>query len=90
MLEADRFGSLRFNVPAEDLEDLGLRAGKLELSIGHNRITAPFGKTFSDVGEGDPVVLVDSSGWLTLSVNTGDAADRYGVEPGTNIRIRSL
>jgi len=90
VLEADRFGSLRFNIPAEDLEALGLRAGTLELSIGHNRIAAPFGRTFSDVGEGEPVVLVDSSGWLTLSVNTGDAADRYGVEPGTNLRIRSL
>lgn len=90
VLEADRFGSLRFNIPAEDLVKLGLRSGPLELSLGHNRITAPFGQTFSDVPEGEPVVLVDSSGWLTLSVNTGDAADRYGVVPGTHLRIRSV
>jgi S-adenosylmethionine hydrolase len=50
----------------------------------------PFGKTFSDVGEGEPVVLVDSSGWLTLCVNMGNAMDRYGVTPGVRVRVRAL
>lgn len=89
VLEADRFGSLRFNVPAERLSELGLQAPNLEVTIGHNAITAPLLRTFSDVEEGDPVVLVDSSGWLTLALNTGDASDRYGVEPGTTVRVRA-
>ena len=89
-LEADRFGSLRFNIPAEDLEELGLRAPLLEISIGHNSLTVPFAGTFADVAEGDPVALVDSSGWLTLAVNTGSAADRYGVSPGAHVRVRAV
>jgi len=90
VLEADRFGSLRINIPAEDIDKLGLRAEKLEITLGHNALSVLFADTFSRVDEGDPVLLVDSSGWLTLAVNTGDAADRYGVEPGTNVRVRAL
>lgn len=90
VLEADRFGSLRFNVPAEDVAKLGLEAPQLEVTIGHNALVVPFAATFADVNEGDPVVLIDSSGWLTLAVNRGDAADRYGVEAGTHVRIRPI
>lgn len=89
-LEADRFGSIRFNIPSEELESLGLNVERLEVGLGHNTLSVPFAKTFSDVAEGDPVMLVDSSGWLTLAVNTSSAQDRYGVEPGTPVRIRAL
>jgi len=90
VLEADRFGSLRFNVPAEDLDKLGLRARRLEIGMGHNVLAVPFAATFADVPEGEPVALVDSSGWLTLAVNKGSAADRFGVSPGANVNVRAL
>lgn len=90
VLEADRFGSLRFNIPAEDVEKLGLESDRLEVTIGHNALTVRFAKTFADVAEGEPVILIDSSGWLTLAVNMGDAADRYGVEAGTHVKVRCL
>jgi len=89
-LEADRFGSIRFNIPDEELDVLGLRVPTLEVGIGHNTLSVPFCSTFSDVDEGEPVALVDSSGWLTLAVNTDSAQDRYGVEPGTPVRVRPL
>jgi S-adenosylmethionine hydrolase len=90
VLEADRFGSIRFNIPVEDLDSLGLRTETLEIGLGHNNLTVPFKRTFSDVSEGDPVALVDSSGWLTLSVNMGNAMDRYGAEPGMHVSVRPI
>lgn len=89
-LESDRFGSLRFNIPAEDLDILGLRCDRLEIDIGHNSLGVPFASTFADVAEGEPVALVDASGWLTLAVNKGSATDRYGVSPGSRVRVRAL
>lgn len=89
ILEADHFGSLRFNIPAEEIDELDLRSKWLEVGLGHNTLIVPFGETYSDVAEGEPVVLVDSSGWLTLSINTGSATDRYGVQPGANVRVRA-
>lgn len=90
VLEADRFGSLRFNVPSEELSLLGLKSQRLEFMIGHNTIAAPFARTYSDVDEGEVVALVDSSGWLALSVNRGDAQDRFGVDPGATVRVRAV
>jgi hypothetical protein len=87
VLEADRFGSLRFNVPAERIDQLGLRAPALEFALGHNRVRAPFASTYGDVRVGEPVAVVDSSGWLTLALNRASAADRFGVEDGTVVRI---
>lgn len=90
VLEADRFGSLRFNIPGEDLGELGLKSERLEVTVGHNALVVPLGKTFSDVREGEPVLVVDSSGWLTLAINKGTAIDRYGVVSGATVRIRPV
>ncbi|MGV8082120.1 MAG: S-adenosyl-l-methionine hydroxide adenosyltransferase family protein [Coriobacteriia bacterium] len=89
VLEVDRFGSLRFNVPAEDLAVLGFASGKrVEARFGHANLLIEFGETFSDVAEGEPVFISDASGWLTLAVNKGSAFDRYGAEPGVPAHLR--
>jgi len=88
VLEADRFGSLRFNVPADRMEELGLRGKALEIALGHNSLVVPLGRAYADVAEGEAVALVDSSGWLTLAVNKGDARDRFGADSGTAVRIK--
>jgi S-adenosylmethionine hydrolase len=36
------------------------------------------------------VALLDSSGWLTLAVNLGSAAERYGIEPGAVAHLKAL
>lgn len=90
VLEADRFGSLRFNIPVEQLDALGLTAPTLEFLLGHNTLRLPFARTFSDVEVGEPVALIDSSGWLTLALNSGSAVDRYGIEPGMPVTVSSV
>lgn len=90
VLECDRFGSLRLRISAEHLPRFGLDSDRLEVSFGHLSLEMPFAETFADVAEGDPVALVDSSGWLTVAVRMGSASERYGIEPGTSARIRGL
>ncbi len=89
VIEYDRFGSVRIRVAAEEVEELGLAAEKLEFGFGHLVLEAPFASTFSDVEEGEPVALIDSSGWLTLAVRQESAMERYGIEPGNRTRIRA-
>jgi S-adenosylmethionine hydrolase len=60
------------------------------VSFGHLALEVPFANTFADVEEGEPVALVDSSGWLTLAIRMGSAAERYGIEPGASARVRAL
>lgn len=90
VLEYDRFGSLRLRIAGDELRGRGLASDRLEISFRHLALEVPFARTFADVGEGEPVALVDSSGWLTLSIRTGSAAERYGVEPGHLARVRAL
>lgn len=90
VLQVDRFGSLRFNVPAEALDALGLRAERLEIGLGHNVLSVPLATTFSNVAVGEPLALLDASGWLTLAINQGNAEDRFGACPGARARIRAL
>ena len=89
VLAADRFGSLRTSISLEDLERFGLDSPELEFSIGHVALTLPLASTFADVGPGELVALVDSSGWLTLAENKGSAEERLGLEPGANVRVRA-
>lgn len=88
VLEADRFGSLRFNVPSDRLGELGLKVPRLAISMGHTMLEVPLLTTFSDVPQGEPVALMDSSGWLTLALNQASAMDRYGVEIGSTVTLR--
>lgn len=90
VLECDRFGSLRIRIAAEELEERGLVTDRIEVGFGHLALEIPLAHTFADVGEGDPVALVDSSGWLTLAIRMGSAAERYGIEPGASARVRPL
>ncbi len=89
VVDIDRFGSVRLGIGADQLDDLGLVGERLEISAGHNVIEVPFAKTFSDVPLGEPVALVDSSGWVTLSLRQASASERYGVEPGALTRVRA-
>ncbi|MEL7668033.1 MAG: SAM-dependent chlorinase/fluorinase [Actinomycetota bacterium] len=88
VIDIDRFGSFRVAIPAEEAVQRFPIGDRIEVAVGHALIEAPFGRTFSDVARGEPVALVDSSGWLTLAVHMGSAAERYGVEPGAVARCR--
>ncbi len=88
VLDVDRFGSMRFGITPDDLQDASNPAGGLDVSSGHTTLHIPFGRTFSDVPEGDPVALFDSSGWLTVAVNGESAVERYGFEPCHPVRVR--
>ncbi len=90
VIDIDRFGSIRLAVSADDVAERRLDRGRIELAFGHTLMDVPFGGTFSDVAEGEPVALIDSSGWLTISVRLESAAERYGVEPGMVTRLRAL
>lgn len=89
VVDIDRFGSVRIAITAKEVVEHRLDRGLVEIGFGHVQTTVPCGRTFADVAYGEPVVLVDASGWLTLAVRMGSAAERYGVEPGVIARIRA-
>lgn len=89
VVDIDRFGSVRLAVTPIDLARIGgRRSSRVEVSFGHVALLLPLATTFSDVPSDEPLVLWDSSGWLTLAIRDGSAAERYGLVPAAGVRLR--
>jgi S-adenosylmethionine hydrolase len=90
VVDIDRFGSVRVGIYDTELASFGLDAEKIEMAFGHAVIEVAVGATYSDTEKGGALALVDSSGWLTLAVRNGSAAERFGIEAGSRAHIRPL
>ena len=77
VLQVDRFGNLQLNLVHGVLEKLGLTPpARAEVRMEGHRLSVPLCKTFSDVEEGEFVLMEDSYRHVSLAINNGDAAQR--------------
>ncbi len=84
IVHADRFGNLITNLPGEWLDP---PLNQWQVEVGPV-IVAGLSRTFADVGVGEPVAYVGSSGYLELAVRQGNARRQWGVGPGLVVRVR--
>jgi S-adenosylmethionine hydrolase len=76
------FGNLVTNIDAEDFFKLGYERGQnVPVTIGEQKLTVPFVKTFGDVPLNKPLLYIDSRGHLGLAVNQNNFATTFGVKP---------
>ncbi|OIV37081.1 hypothetical protein BIV57_13025 [Mangrovactinospora gilvigrisea] len=93
IVTVDRFGNLQTGLDAALLDRLGLvpgpgarvRVGAAGAPDGGGEV--PLATTFGDVPVGGAVAYLDSSGLLTLAVNGGSAAARFGLGAGEVLRV---
>lgn len=79
----DRFGNVETNVPFAWLT--GLEAVKLK--IAGKSIDVPVVETYADVGEGELLVHEDSTGYVEIAVNKGNAKELLRCSEGAEIEI---
>ena len=89
-----RLGNIYFNIPrglfAEDqasygdLYDVVISRGDKPVFDG----TVPYARSFGSVPVGDNLLFVDSSGNVSLAVNQGNFAEKYGIGAGVDWRVR--
>jgi S-adenosylmethionine hydrolase len=85
----DPYGNVVTNIPAALLDSLRARIGdSLEVRVGTRTMPLPWRSTFSDVPQGEALALVHSRGMLSLSINQGDFASKYGVRRGNTVVVR--
>lgn len=85
VLYADRYGSLILGAGPDDLAAaFGVLPYGTVLALAwtdpdgrEHAARVPFAETFGDVEVGEPLLWVDSSGWLGLAVNQGSAAEAF-------------
>lgn len=78
VLWVDTFGNIQFNVGPADLDGLGMSLGD-DVSVSFNMEEAriPWGSTYGDVAEGEPVLHVDSHGQIAIAVRSGRADEMF-------------
>jgi S-adenosylmethionine hydrolase len=88
VLSVDGFGNVQLGATAEDLERAGLDDVTHVAIRGRGEaVRSARGETYRAVDADAFVLLVDSSGWMAVACNGGDAAQRLGVAPGDTIEI---
>ena len=87
----DHFGNCVTNIPGNMAEELGLEPGD-EVIInagGGVKVEAIFGRTYGDVPQGKPVVLVNSLDLMELAINMGNFANFYKISTGMKTEIET-
>jgi S-adenosyl-L-methionine hydrolase (adenosine-forming) len=80
----DGFGNVQLNAKVGDLEAAGVAEARV-LVVNGRRL--PRAGTFAELPEGEPGMIVDSAGYLSVVVNHGNAATAMRLAPGDSVVV---
>lgn len=84
----DRFGNAQTNIGPDDLAAVGVRPdGVVTVKIGPRLHQVRWVIAYGDVGEGETLLHVDSSGLMALAVRGGKADEVLGLTEGTPVAV---
>ena len=87
-IHIDRFGNVQLNASHEELIDLSVGLGsRVELELNGGTRHAQYVRTFADVDAGALLLYEDAEGALAIAVSAGNAAERFGIAVGEQLRI---
>jgi S-adenosylmethionine hydrolase len=89
VVDHNRFGNIRLNVRAEDVEESGLsRVPELRVETLSGSARARRASTYADFSPGEYGVILDPRGWLSVvRGNPGSAVEGLGVSIGDQVWI---
>jgi len=88
VLGTDRFGNLLTSVPAGRLVEIS-GAGGVAVEVAGRRLRGPVG-AYAEGRDGEPAIIVGSTGCLEIFVRAGSAQDRLGLGRGTIVRVKRV
>jgi S-adenosylmethionine hydrolase len=84
------FGNLVTNIGQQAFQQLGFSVGDtVHVSVGGQALSLPFARTFGDVAPGVAMLFIDSRNQVSLAINQGNFAQKYGIEPPASLVILS-
>ncbi len=84
----DTYGNVQTNITPEDLKDAGIGPGeRVVVRVGLMNYRVPWAGTFADVGEGRPLLHIDSAGLMALAVRSGRADDHFSLAVDSSVVI---
>lgn len=89
IIHSDHFGTVRFNIAANEVKKAGLKVGQtISLTSHQLELSAVFVTTFTEVQPGKPLFLIDSAELLCLAVNQGSAARKFNLRIGQQVQLK--
>jgi S-adenosylmethionine hydrolase len=84
----DGFGNVQTNIGPDDLARLGLEPGSaVTVKVGAGLHSIPWVATYGDVGPGEPLLHVDSSGLMAIAVREGRADEELNLSSGVAVTL---
>lgn len=84
----DRFGNVQLSAGEDDLRRAGLVAvTDLAIRLEGRTHPLPRARTFAEVSEGKAALILDSTGWLAITVNGGSAAESLNLRVGDSVEF---
>lgn len=84
----DTFGNVQTNISPADLTGVGIHPGATAtVKIGPRLLQIPWVVAYGEVGEGELLLHVDSSGLMALAVRAGRADEEIGLSEGTPVAV---
>jgi len=90
VLAVDGYGNASLNAGHDDLAGTGMTlGGRVTLTAPAGALEAVFVTTFADAEPEVPMLYEDASRRLAIAVNRGNAAERLGLAPDGEVRLRA-
>ena len=83
----DRFGNA-YTSAGDEIYQIASVGDKLCVETPAGEALATFVKSYGYAQPGEAVMLVNSEGYLELAISMGNAAAKYGLRPGQELKIR--
>ncbi len=88
IIDIDKFGTLRSNICGDKFNNMWNNKGDLiKCKWGTRILQVPMVGTFSQVAKGQKLLLVDSTGFLSLAINCGNAAIQLNQRIGDQVIV---
>ncbi len=83
ILHVDDFGNIITNIHAKEI--VYTEGDRVQAELPHNQLQVRFLKTYADVMQLEPLLLVDSQSFLEIAINQGSAASLLQAKPGDKV-----
>ncbi|MEA1902582.1 MAG: SAM-dependent chlorinase/fluorinase [Actinomycetota bacterium] len=84
----DGFGNVQTNIGPEDLQLLGHGPGDvITIKVGASIHNVPWAVSYSEVGDGEPLLHVDSAGLIAIAIRGRSASDDLGIGEGVAVTM---
>ncbi|MFW5972687.1 MAG: SAM hydrolase/SAM-dependent halogenase family protein [Bacteroidota bacterium] len=85
IVHIDRFGNCITNISSEISAELTVTPG-MKCFVG-SAVLTQISATYGSVATGEPLLLINSDGFLEIAVNGGSASDLFGIRRGASVNI---